>query len=107
MQDQEADNLVSVEGPLLHRQSSPCVCTWQKGEREFTEFLSTREDPLEEGMTTRSSIVAYSIPWTEEPGGLWSIGLHRADMTETTLPAHTIPFMAFSGGTSSKEPTCQ
>ena len=49
---------MSVEGPLLHRQSSPCVLTWQKGEREFTEFHFTREDPLEEGMTTHSSILA-------------------------------------------------
>ena len=35
------------------------------------------EDPLEEGMATRSSIPAWSIPWTEEPGGLQSIGLQR------------------------------
>ena len=32
------------------------------------------EDPLEEGMATHSSIVAWRIPWTEEPGGLQSIG---------------------------------
>ena len=29
-----------------------------------------REDPLEEEMTTHSSILAWKIPWTEEPGGL-------------------------------------
>ena len=29
-----------------------------------------QEDPLEEGMTTHSSIFAWRIPWTEEPGGL-------------------------------------
>ena len=33
-----------------------------------------REDPLEEGMATHSSILAWRIPWTEEPGGLQSIG---------------------------------
>ena len=33
------------------------------------------EDPLEEGMATHSSILAWRIPWTEEPGGLQSIGL--------------------------------
>ena len=33
---------------------------------------------LEEGMATHSSIFAWRIPWTEEPGGLWSIGLQRA-----------------------------
>ena len=36
-----------------------------------------REDPLEEGMATHSSIFAWGIPWTEEPGGLQSIGSQR------------------------------
>ena len=35
------------------------------------------EDPLEEGMATHSSILVWEIPWTEEPGGLQSIGLQR------------------------------
>ena len=35
------------------------------------------EDPLEEGMATHSSILAWRIPWTEEPGELPSIGSHR------------------------------
>ena len=35
------------------------------------------EEPLEEGMTTHSSILAWRIPWTEEPGGLQSMGLQR------------------------------
>ena len=35
------------------------------------------EDPLEEGMATHSSILAWRIPWTEEPGGLQSMGLQR------------------------------
>ena len=33
-----------------------------------------REDPLEKGMATHSSIPAWRIPWTEEPGGLQSTG---------------------------------
>ena len=33
-----------------------------------------REDPLEEGMATHSSVLAWRIPWTEEPGRLLSIG---------------------------------
>ena len=37
-----------------------------------------REDPLEKGMATHSSILAWRIPWTEEPGGLQSILSHRA-----------------------------
>ena len=36
------------------------------------------EDPLEKGMTTHSSNLAWRIPWTEEPDGLQSIGLQRA-----------------------------
>ena len=32
-----------------------------------------REDPLEEGMATHSSLLAWRIPWTEEPGGLQSM----------------------------------
>ena len=35
------------------------------------------EDPLEEGMATHSSIVAWRIPWTEEPGRLQSTGSQR------------------------------
>ena len=35
------------------------------------------EDPLEKGMTMRSSILGWKIPWTEEPGGLQSMGLQR------------------------------
>ena len=35
------------------------------------------EDPLEEGMATHSSILAWEIPWTEKPGGLQSTGLQR------------------------------
>ena len=42
------------------------------------------EDPLEEGMATHSSILACRIPWTEELGGLWSIGHKNLDMTEVT-----------------------
>ena len=32
------------------------------------------EDPLEKEMATHSSILAWRIPWTVKPGGLWSIG---------------------------------
>ena len=35
------------------------------------------EDPLEKGMATHSKILAWEIPWTEEPGGLQSMGLQR------------------------------
>ena len=38
-----------------------------------------REDPLEKEMATHSSIPAWNIPWTEEPGGLQSMGSHRVE----------------------------
>ena len=47
-------------------------------ELQETQVLSLGwEGPLEEGMATHSSILAWRIPWTEEPGGLQSIGLQR------------------------------
>ena len=43
------------------------------------------EDPLEEGMATHSSILAWEIPWTEEPDGLYSTQAHKdLDTTEVT-----------------------
>ena len=36
-----------------------------------------QEDPLEKGMATHSSILASRIPWTEEPGGLQSMGVTK------------------------------
>ena len=36
-----------------------------------------QEDPPEEGMATRSSILIWRVPWTEEPGGLQSMGSQR------------------------------
>ena len=41
-------------------------------------------DPLEEGMATHSSILAWSVPWIEEPGGLSPWGRKELDMTEVT-----------------------
>ena len=40
------------------------------------------EDPLEEEITTHSSILAWEIPWTEEPGRLQSIGLQKVGQAE-------------------------
>ena len=37
------------------------------------------EDPLDEGMATHSSILAWRTPWTEKPGGLESTGSHRVE----------------------------
>ena len=40
------------------------------------------KDPLEKAMATHSSILAWRIPWTEEPGGLQSMGSQRVRLTE-------------------------
>jgi len=45
-------------------------------EGTWVQYLG-QEGPLEEGIVTHSSILAWRIPRTEEPGGLWSIGLQR------------------------------
>ena len=47
------------------------------------QFLSW-EDPRKEGMATHSSILAWRIPWTEEPGGLQSVGSQESDTTGAT-----------------------
>ena len=39
------------------------------------------EDALEKEMATHSNILAWEIPWTEEPGGLQSMGLQKSDTT--------------------------
>ena len=50
-----------------------------------TQFQSLgSEDPLEEGMTTHSSILTWRIPGIEEPGRLQSIGSKESDTTEVT-----------------------
>jgi len=41
-----------------------------------------QEDALEKGAATHCSILAWRIPWTEEPGGLQSMGLQKSDPTE-------------------------
>ena len=47
-------------------------------ERQETQVQSLGgEDPLEEEMATHSSVLAWRIPWTEEPGGLQSMGSQR------------------------------
>ena len=48
-----------------------------------------QEDPLEKGTATPSSILTWEIPWTEEPGGLWSMGLQSwTRLKRLSLHAH-------------------
>ena len=51
-----------------------------------------QEDPLEEGMAMHSSILAWRIAWTEEPGRLWSIGSQRVSHDRSNLAQHMDPF---------------
>ena len=63
-----------------------------------------QEDPLGKGMATHSSIIAWKIPWTEEPGGLQSIGLHRVTHDWSSLARthphcwalYSVPLICFS-----------
>ena len=50
------------------------------------------EDPLEEGMATHSSVLAWEIPRTEEPHGLQSMGSQRAGHNLATQPQHVFEF---------------
>ena len=48
-----------------------------------------QEDPLEKGMATHSSILAWKIPWTEEPGGMQSMGMQTESETTGLLSMYT------------------
>ena len=50
-----------------------------------------QEEPLEKEMATRSSVLAWEIPWTEEPGGLQSRGCSLVALTILSDQAHTYP----------------
>ena len=89
-------------GPWGHRGKQPGRC-WAPGsqrvargfpggsvgknlpdEREPWVPSPGGEDPLEEEVATRSSVLAWESPWTEEPGGLWSTGLQSVGRNLTT-----------------------
>ena len=57
------------------------------------------EDPLEKGMATHFSILAWRIPWTEEPGGLQSTGSQRIryDRVTNTSLQNLYVFLWFTG----------
>ena len=55
---------------------------YQTAKQEILVQSLGREDPLEKGMATHSSILAWRIPWTEEPGRLQSTGRKESDTTE-------------------------
>ena len=57
--------------------------TWETQVRSLDQ-----EDTLEEAMATHSNVLAWEIPWTEEPGGLQSIGSQRAGHVLGTEHGH-------------------
>ena len=65
--------------------------------RDVVQSLG-REDPLEEDMAAHSSILAWRIPWTEEPGGLQSMGSQRVGYqqvcTHTEKSSHLLSLQA-------------
>ena len=94
--------------PYLSRKRSPTLVCYGYHNKDFPsgsavknlpailEMLETQvpslgwEDPLEEGMATHSSIFAWRIPWTEEPGRQQSIGSQRVGYDWQWLSTHTI-----------------
>ena len=67
----------------------------QKTQETWVRSLSW-EDPLEKVMATHSSIFAWEVPWTEEPGGLQSMGSQEMDRTEqlnNNIQRHGVDFM--------------
>ena len=69
-----------------------------------------REDPLETEMATHSSILTWRIPWTEEPGGLQSMGSQRVghDCETNILKKISAKYLhlGFPGGSDGKESAC-
>ena len=63
--------------------------------QEMWVWALGQEDPLEEGMTTHSSILAWRIPWTEESGGLQSRGSQRAGRDWNDWAYHTNIYRSF------------
>ena len=76
------------------------TCQCRKGVKSLGQ-----EDPLEEGVATHSSILAWKIPWTEEPGGFQSIGSKRVGHNWSNL-AH-VNLGGLPWWLSGKESACQ
>ena len=70
----------------VNGKESSCQCMRLKRHR-FHPWVG--KIPLEEEMATCSSTLAWKIPWTEEPGGLQSMGLQRVEHNSLTEHTHT------------------
>ena len=86
LQDNNAQ-LQTAGSSLLFFQGASLVAQMEKNLPAVQETWAQSlgwEDVLEKGMATHSSILAWGIPWTEEPGGL-----HGATKSRTRLSTHT------------------
>ena len=61
--------------------NKPCIRSIDFIAHSLDAFTLGPEDPLEEEMATHSRILAWEIPWTEEPGRLQSMGWQESDTT--------------------------
>ena len=82
---------------------SPCSLVAQtvknlSAVREIWVQSQGQKDPLEKGMATHSSILAWRISWTEKPAGLQSMGSQRAEYTERLTLSFILDFQAQCGG---------
>ena len=72
----------------------PCIVKNLPAMQETQVRFLSWEDPLEKEIATHSSILAWRIPWTEEPGGLQTMGSKELDMTEQlTLSENNLKLM--------------
>ena len=81
-----------LEGSLGEGKGYPFLYSWASLVAQLVKNLPTMwetwvqslgwEDPLEKGTATHSSVLAWRIPWTEEPGRLPVQGVTESDMTE-------------------------
>ena len=73
-------------------------CLTVQETQEMKVWSLGRKDPLEEGIATHSSILAWRIPWTEEPGRPQSIGLQRVGHDWSDLVCTHTLILGFLGG---------
>ena len=65
-----------------HTGLPPCLSSKESACNQETRVQSLGEDPLEKRMATHSSVLAWRIPWAEEPGWLQSKGSQRVRLSE-------------------------
>ena len=83
---------MTVEDSVMRTGRALVGCPGSSDGKEFACNVrgpGDREDALEKGMATQYSILAWRIPWSEEPGGLQSTGSYRVRVTEQLSLTHS------------------